>query len=90
LEAAAGFPSRGCVITTREEKAMTTVTLKVEGMTCGGCVASVTRVLRTVPGVDDVAVTLRPGEARVDFDPARTDVAALKAAIEGAGYDVAG
>ena len=69
---------------------MTTVTLKVDGMTCGGCVASVTRVLRTVPGVNDVAVTLRPGEARVEYDPARTDVAALKAAVQGAGYDVAG
>ena len=67
---------------------MTTVTLKVEGMTCGGCVASVTRVLRTVPGVNDVAVTLRPGEARVDFDPARTDAAALKSAVQGAGDDV--
>ena len=69
---------------------MTTVTLKVDGMTCGGCVASVTRVLRTLPGVNDVAVTLRPGEARVEYDPARTDVAALKAAVQGAGYDVAG
>jgi len=69
---------------------MEAVTLKVQGMTCGGCVASVTRVLKAVPGVDDVAVTLTPGEAKVAFDPARTDVAALRAAIEGAGYDVAG
>jgi copper chaperone len=69
---------------------MTTVTLKVEGMSCGGCVASVTRVLRAVPGVTDVAVTLRPGEARIEFDPARTDVPALSAAVQGAGYDVVG
>ena len=69
---------------------METVTMNVHGMTCGGCVASVTRVLRTLPGVADVAVTLRPGEARIDFDPARTDVAALKAAVQGAGYDVVG
>ena len=68
---------------------METVTLKVEGMTCGGCVASVTRVLKAVPGVDGVAVTLQPGEAKVAFDPVRTGVPALRAAIEGAGYDVA-
>jgi copper chaperone len=66
------------------------VTFKVGGMTCGGCVASVTRVLKAVPGVNDVTVTLSPPEAKVQFDPARTDAPALRAAIEGAGYDVKG
>ncbi|MHB8494144.1 MAG: heavy-metal-associated domain-containing protein [Casimicrobiaceae bacterium] len=68
---------------------METVKLDVQGMTCQGCVASVTRVLRAVPGVADAAVTLQPGAATVTFDPARTDVAALGAAIRDAGYDVA-
>ena len=67
---------------------METISLKVQGMTCGGCVASVTRVLKAVPGVADVAVTLQPGVANVTFDPARTGSAALRAAIEDAGYDV--
>jgi copper chaperone CopZ len=35
-----------------------------------------------------VAVTLQPGAARITFDPARTSLPALRAAIEGAGYDV--
>ncbi len=69
---------------------MEAVTIKVEGMTCGGCVAGVTRVLKAVPGVQEVAVTLDPGEAKIAFDPVHTGVAALRAAIEGAGYDVAG
>ena len=67
---------------------METVSLNVQGMTCGGCVASVTRVLKAVPGVADVAVTLQPGVARVTFDPGRTGSPALRAAIEAAGYDV--
>lgn len=67
---------------------METVTLGVQGMTCGGCVAGVTRLLRAVPGVTDVNVTLKPGAAKVTFDPARTGVAALKSAVEDAGYDV--
>jgi copper chaperone len=67
---------------------METVTLGVQGMTCGGCVASVTRVLRAVPGVTDVNVTLQPGAAKVTFDPARTGLPALKSAVEDAGYDV--
>lgn len=67
---------------------METVTLNVEGMTCGGCVASVTRVLKAVPGVTDVDVGLATHAARVTFDPARTGVTELSSAIEGAGFDV--
>ena len=67
---------------------MESITLNVKGMTCGGCVASVARVLKAVPGVSDVAVTLQPGVASVTFDPARTQSAALRRAIEDAGYDV--
>lgn len=69
---------------------METVTMKVEGMTCGGCVASVTRVLKSTPGVSDAQVTLQPGAATVTFDPAKVQVGQLKAAIEEAGFDVAG
>ena len=68
---------------------METATLKVKGMTCQGCVASVTRVLKAVPGVRDVQVTLEPGTAKVSYDAAQASVPALKAAIEDAGYDVA-
>jgi copper chaperone len=67
---------------------METVTMTVQGMTCGGCVASVTRVLKAVPGVADVAVTLQPPAAKVTFDAAKTAPPALKEAIEGAGFDV--
>jgi copper chaperone len=67
---------------------METVTMNVKGMSCGGCVASVTRVLKAVPGVTDVAVTLNPGAAKVTFDPDRTAEPALRTAIEDAGYDV--
>ena len=69
---------------------METTTLKIGGMTCGGCVASVTRVLRAVPGVSDAAVTLTPGQATVTFDALQTNVPALRVAVEGAGFDVTG
>jgi copper chaperone CopZ len=44
-------------------------------------------VLRAVPGVSDVVVSL-PGSAKVAFDATRTTLPVLKAAIEDAGYDV--
>ena len=68
---------------------MEKVTLNVQGMSCQGCVGSVTRVLKGTPGVQDVDVTLQPGRAEVTFDPARTNVAALRSAIEEAGYGAA-
>jgi copper chaperone CopZ len=65
---------------------MEKVTIDVQGMSCQGCVGSVTRVLKATPGVQDATVTLQPGRAEVVYDPARTGVPQLKAAIEDAGY----
>lgn len=62
--------------------------LKVGGMTCGGCVRSVTRVLEASPGVAKVAVSLERSEADIEFDPAVASLAQLKLAIENAGYEV--
>ena len=61
----------------------------VQGMSCQGCVASVTRVLKAVPGVAEVSVTLQPGTASVVYDAGRTNVDALKAAVQNAGYGAA-
>lgn len=68
---------------------METARIDVQGMTCGGCVASVTRVLQAVAGVENVNVTLEPGRATVTYDASQTSVKALAQAIEDAGYDVA-
>jgi copper chaperone len=68
---------------------MQNVSFDVQGMTCGGCVASVKRVLSALPGVQSVDVTLEPGKASVAYDPARVSVDQLREAVENAGYDVA-
>lgn len=65
---------------------METVELKVEGMDCEGCVKSVTRMLAGVPGVEKVNVSLAEGKASVTYDPAKSDVAQMKRAVERAGY----
>jgi len=66
---------------------METTTIKVGGMSCGGCVASVTKVLGELPGVAKVDVVLAPGLATVEFDAAQVGRAALCEAIEDAGFD---
>ena len=65
---------------------METVELKVEGMDCQGCVKSVTRMLSGVAGVEKVDVSLEEGRARVTYDPAKSNVAEMKRAVERAGY----
>jgi copper chaperone len=66
---------------------METTVLKVDGMTCGGCVRSVTNVLKALPGVANADVSLEKSEAKVTFDSALVNPAALCKAIEDAGYE---
>ena len=44
---------------------MNTIHLEVQGMTCGGCVKSVTAALTRLPGVSTVDVDLQAGHATV-------------------------
>lgn len=67
---------------------MQTELLKVSGMTCGGCVGTVTRALKAIAGVGDVSVSLATGEATVQYDEKLTPPEKLKAAVKGAGYGV--
>lgn len=67
---------------------MQTVTLKIEGMTCGHCVGRVRSALVAVPGTGEVQVVI--GSARVSYDPGVVGIAQLAEAIATAGYQVAG
>jgi copper chaperone len=61
--------------------------LKVAGMSCSGCVSSVTRaVTAAAPGVK-VSVDLNSGEVAIDGAASKQ---AIVSAIEDAGYDVVG
>ena len=62
------------------------VSIPVEGMTCASCVNRITRFLDRVDGVEDANVNLATESATVRFDPGRTGVADLAAAVEAAGY----
>ncbi|QAY69408.1 heavy-metal-associated domain-containing protein [Xylanimonas protaetiae] len=72
---------------------MTTLTtLSVDGMTCEHCVSAVTRELNAVEGVKRVAVELRNGATSSVsvHSAAPLAEAALREAIDEAGYDVVG
>lgn len=63
------------------------LTYTVSGMTCGHCKQAVTDEITQVAGVQDVSVDLATG--RVDVDGQDLDDAAVRAAIDEAGYEVA-
>jgi copper chaperone len=67
---------------------MSTSTYTVVGMTCGHCVDSVTEEVTQVPGVTGVAVDLATGGLTVTSGD-DVDDAAIRAAVEEAGYQVA-
>jgi len=67
---------------------MENTVIKVGGMTCQGCVRSVTRVLEGVPGVAKVEVSLEKGEAALQYDPDKAGVPQFRQAVEEAGFDV--
>jgi len=67
---------------------MQTATLNISGMTCGGCVRSVTKVIDALDGVVKSQVSLEKKRAVVEFDPGKLGVEQLKRAIEEEGYEV--
>jgi len=68
---------------------MERMTAPVRGMHCAACVGKVERALASVPGVESASVNLATEQAAVVFDPARTDLARLRAAVAAAGYELA-
>jgi copper chaperone len=66
---------------------MQTEHLAVTGMTCGGCVDSVTDALRAIGGVKDVNVSLASASATIQFDERLTSADELALAVRQAGYE---
>ena len=68
---------------------MSTSTYTVVGMTCGHCVSAVSEEVGGLPGVTEVQVDLPTGAVTVTSQ-APLDDAAVAAAVEEAGYELAG
>jgi copper chaperone len=65
---------------------MDRITLGIDGMSCGHCVAAVKKELAAVRGVtvDDVAI----GSASLQYDPGVTSPERIAEAVDRAGYAV--
>jgi len=63
---------------------MTSLTLKIDGMTCGHCVMHVQKALRALDGVDVEQVQI--GSATLQYDPAKRQLDDILGAIRDEGY----
>jgi copper chaperone len=63
-----------------------TVTIKVEGMKCEKCSASVTKALKATEGVQDAQVSSDKGEAVIKYDDEKLDEAKLREVINSTGF----
>jgi copper chaperone len=66
-----------------------TRSLEVTGMTCGHCASAVRAEISKLAGISSVEVDVATGAVRIAGDPLPDD-AALRAAVEEAGYNLAG
>jgi len=62
-------------------------TFSISGMSCGGCVNSLTRVLKAVPGIEPIKIEV--GKARLRLDDRATSET-VKEAVSRAGFEVTG
>lgn len=64
----------------------TTVTLRVKGMTCGGCATAVEEALKSTEGVEDAQVSYKRGVAIIKYDHQKVTIAKLRTVINNIGF----
>jgi mercuric transport protein len=63
-----------------------TTTIRVEGMKCKNCSASVTKALKATDGVEKVEVNHEKGEAIIQYDDQKVTEAKLREVINSTGF----
>jgi copper chaperone len=63
-----------------------TVTIKVEGMKCSKCSASVSKALKATEGVEEAQVNSDKGEAVIKYDDQKLSEAKLREVINSTGF----
>ena len=81
-------PSMTDTLSTGMGKEKTMTTIKITGMRCGHCVASVTQALSSLAGISDVQVNLDKNEATFT-ETTPVDPSVIKEAIAQIGFEVA-
>lgn len=62
--------------------------LKLSGLHCTSCAVNIDLTVEDIPGVKNSDTNYAKSESEVTFDPAQTDIKAIKNAIHNLGYQV--
>lgn len=68
--------------------AMVEVNLKIEGMTCDECEASIKKGVNELAGIDSISANYEDSTAFVRFDSSKTNLKEISEAIAKRGYEV--
>lgn len=63
-----------------------TITIKVQGMTCGGCATRVEEALKSTEGVQEVQVSFEHGRAVIKYDDQKVTPEKLREVIQNTGF----
>ncbi len=66
---------------------MNTINFNLEGLTCEACVKLATGRIKKIPGVQDVIINLKTGDAKV-ISIADIDLDVIKQSLIGTNYNV--
>ena len=79
-------PARSQAASHKAGSQLQTITVKVPGMTCTACEVPIRDALTNTPGVVSADVSYQRGDARLEYDPEKTNVDQIKRAIDSTGY----
>ncbi|MEG4515302.1 MULTISPECIES: heavy metal translocating P-type ATPase [unclassified Microcoleus] len=65
---------------------MDNLTLKLRGMSCASCAASIEQAIQSVPGVLECRVNFGMEQATIQYDSKQTDLETIQSAVDDAGY----
>jgi P-type Cu+ transporter len=63
--------------------------IRVTGMTCATCAATVEKALAETPGVEEARVNFASEKASIEYDPDKVDLGKIKDTISESGYGIA-
>lgn len=65
---------------------MDNLTLKLRGMSCASCAASIEQAIQSVPGVIECHVNFGMEQATIQYDSQQTNLETIQSAVDDAGY----
>lgn len=78
------WPGVGGSNSSNQRAIMDRTSLQISGMSCGHCVGSVEKALKTLDGIEGASVTI--GAADVTYDASRVTPADIARTVSDAGY----